>query len=58
MELNLSENMKQMISAFLLLILPLIAIALGMVFNILNAWYFILVITWFGLGVIFFGALN
>jgi len=58
MEMNLTKDMKQIISVFLMIILPLIVIGLGVYFNILNAWYFILAIVWFAMGVIFFCALN
>ena len=58
MEINLSEQVRQIVQALLLIILPLIAIVLGMVFKIENAWYFLLCITWFGSGIIFFSALN
>jgi len=57
MELNLSQTVRKIISAFLLLILPLVTIVLGLVFNVENAWLYILAITWFGVGVIFFGAI-
>ena len=56
MEINLSSTVKQLISAFLLFILPLIAILLGAIFGILIAWYYILIICWFGVGLIFFSA--
>jgi hypothetical protein len=58
MELNLSTTIRQLISSFLLLILPLLAILLGVVFNVLNAWFFILCVTWFGMGIIFYGAIS
>ena len=54
MELNLSSSMKQVISAFLLFILPLITLLLGVIVEIFIAWYYILAICWFGLGLIFF----
>jgi hypothetical protein len=53
MELNLSETMKQIITVFLLILLPLIVLGIGLYFNYLNVWFYILVVTWFGLGVIF-----
>ena len=56
--LNLTQEMKQILSAFLLIILPWIIIGLGMVFGILHAWYYLLLILWFGMGFIFYGALN
>jgi hypothetical protein len=58
MELNLPKKVKQFISAFLLLVLPLVGILLGVILNFLNAWYYILCITWFGMGIIFYGAIN
>lgn len=60
MELNLTQTMKQIISAFLLIILPLIVIGLGIIFGIEkdSALYYLLAIIWFGMGVIFFSAIN
>lgn len=58
MEIEVSESIKKVISIFLLLILPLLIILLGVMLNIYNAWFYILAITWFGSGVIFFGALD
>ena len=58
MEINISKNVKQIIIAFLLLILPLLTIGLGIIFEILVAWFYIIVITWFGMGIIFFSATN
>jgi hypothetical protein len=58
MEINISKNVKQIITAFLLLILPLLTIGLGIVFEIFVAWFYIIIITWFGLGIIFFSATN
>jgi hypothetical protein len=58
MEINLSSTIKQFISAFLLFILPLIGILLGVIFEIFNAWYYILIICWFGMGLIFFTAIQ
>ena len=58
MELNLTKEMKQILSAFLMIILPLIVIGLGIFFEIVNAWYFILSVVWFAMGIIFFSAVN
>ena len=58
MEINLTDQVKGLLQAFLLLILPLIVLVLGIIFTIENVWYFLLAITWFGSGVIFFSALN
>jgi hypothetical protein len=58
MELNLSENVRTLLLAFLILVLPLIVIILGLVYNIDNVWFYLLCITWFGCGVVFYGTLN
>jgi hypothetical protein len=58
MELNLTETTRQIISAFLLIILPLVVIGLGIVFGIDYLWYYLLAILWFGMGFIFFGAIE
>ena len=65
MDITLSQTVKDLLSAFLLLILPLIIIVLGLIVDIESviggpwvAWYYILSITWFGSGIIFFGALH
>jgi len=52
MELNLSERIKQIIAVFLLLLVPLLFILLGIVVDLRNAWFFISMVTWFGVGVI------
>ena len=58
MELNFTQDIKQIISAFLLIILPWVVIGLGMAFGVEYAWYYLLSILWFGTGFIFFSALN
>jgi hypothetical protein len=58
MEINLSETWRGIISLFLLIILPLLVILLGVIFNLLIAWYYIFAVTWFGMGIIFYSALK
>jgi uncharacterized membrane protein YccC len=58
MELNLTETTREILSAFLLIILPLVVIGLGIVFGIQHLWYYLLTILWFGIGFIFFGAIE
>ena len=58
MKLELSDTIKQIITALILMILPLILILIGAILPIENAWYFIGTITWFGVGLILFNALN
>ncbi|MEM0466877.1 MAG: hypothetical protein QXX20_04695 [Candidatus Thermoplasmatota archaeon] len=57
MVLNASENIRQLVAAFLLLLLPWIVILLLMILNIENIWAYLLSISWFGSGVIFFQSL-
>jgi len=54
----MSENLKQILTALLLLILPLLTILIGITINLLNVWYYVLAVTWFGMGIIFFSALR
>jgi len=58
MEINLSENIKNILIGFILLILPLLVLVLGLIINLLNAWFYVGVITWFTLGVIYFNAIE
>ena len=58
MEINLNDQVRNVIQVLVLLILPLICLLLGIVFTIENVWYYVLSITWFGAGLIFYNALN
>jgi hypothetical protein len=58
MEINLTDQTKMILQIFLLIILPWIAIILGMILSIENIWYYLLSITWFGSGVVFMGVFN
>jgi hypothetical protein len=58
MEINLSENIRNILMLFILIILPIILIALGILTGFISAVYYILVIFWFGMGLTFYGALN
>ena len=58
MDTNILEDKSKLIQATLLMILPFLLILLGLGINIQNVWYFVLAITWFGSGIIFFGLLN
>ena len=58
MELNLSERVKQLYAALILMIIPLLLILIGTIINLLNAWFYIISITWFGIGLILFMALK
>lgn len=53
MDLKLSEGIKDILVPFLLIVLPLLLIGVGLIVEFWNAWYFILAIFWFGMGVIF-----
>lgn len=58
MEINLSEDIRNILMLFILIILPILLIALGILTGFINAVYYILVIFWFGMGLTFYGALN
>jgi hypothetical protein len=58
MDIHLTGTLRQTILAFLLILLPLILIGIGVIAGIENALYYILSILWFGLGIIFFGAVS
>jgi hypothetical protein len=58
MELNLSEKVNQILSFILLIALPLLVLLIGITLDILNAWYYILAVTWFATGVIIYSALR
>ena len=65
MEINMTESIRGIILAFFLLILPFLLILIGVIVDIetilgqgWTALYYILAITWFGSGIIFFGALK
>jgi len=58
MEINLNENIRDIITFILLILLPLLVILAGVIFGIQIAWYFILAVTWFGMGIIFYSALK
>ena len=58
MELDISEKLGKIISAILLVILPLLILLVGLVVNILNVWFYLAVFTWFGMGFIIYLAIN
>jgi len=58
MDLNISKTVKSILSVFLLIILPLITILIGLITEIYIAWFYILCVTWFGMGLIFFNAIE
>jgi len=57
MELNLTQEKRKTLLAFLMILLPLIVIGLGAISGMTNAGYYILSILWFSMGIIFFGAM-
>jgi len=58
MEITISQTLKQIIMVLLLIILPLVTIGIGIILDILVAWFYILAITWFGMGIIYVSAIN
>jgi uncharacterized membrane protein YfhO len=58
MELNISENMKNLLLIFFMILLPLIVLGLGALIGVRNPGYYILSIFWFGMGIVFFNAID
>jgi hypothetical protein len=58
MELNLSERVGSLLQALFLLIFPWVVLLIGLAVSLDNVWYYLLCITWFGCGLVFFGTLN
>jgi hypothetical protein len=58
MEFHLSEKVGSLLQVLILLILPWVAILAGLAASIENVWYYLLSITWFGCGLVFYGTLN
>ncbi len=58
MELNISKTIRSIISVFLLIVLPLLIILIGLFTQIYSAWFYILCVTWFGIGMIFYIAID
>ena len=57
MDMELSENMGHILAAVILLILPLLLLLIATIVGFTNAVLYILAIFWFGMGVVFYGAL-
>ncbi len=53
-----NERLRGFLIALLLTILPWVLIIMGLILPIENAWYYILNITWFATGLIFYYALR
>ncbi|MBN1859960.1 MAG: hypothetical protein JW840_00710 [Candidatus Thermoplasmatota archaeon] len=58
MELTLSEKVGSLLQAVFLLILPMIILLIGLVFSFNNVWLYLLCLTWFGCGLVFFESLH
>jgi len=58
MEITLSQNIRELLSVFLLIILPLILLAIGVAIGPFNVIYYLLTIFWFGMGLIFYAAIH
>jgi len=58
MDLNINQEVKHILSALLLVLLPFIVIGLGAIFGVKNAGYYIITMIWLGFGIIFFSAIN
>lgn len=58
MEINLSEDIRNILMLFIMIILPLILIIVGALSGLIHVGFYILIIFWFGMGMIFYGLLN
>jgi hypothetical protein len=58
MEINLSEDVKNIILFSIMILLPIILIGIGVLTNFISVGYYILSIFWFGMGLIFYNVLN
>jgi hypothetical protein len=58
MELNLSEDIRNILMFFILILIPIILIGIGVLTGFVNVGYYILSIFWFGMGLILYNALN
>jgi hypothetical protein len=58
MELTLQDETKKLLSIFLLILLPLLLILIGAAMGFMSVLYYILTIFWFGIGLIFFEAIQ
>jgi len=57
MDLELSENFGHLLAVLVLLILPLLLLLIATIIGFTNGVFYIFTIFWFGMGVIFYGAL-
>jgi hypothetical protein len=58
MALNIPENIMKILTVFLLLIIPLALILIGAAVGLLNVLFYLFTIFWFGMGVIFYSAIE
>ncbi len=58
MDISLNEDTMGAITIFLFMLLPLLLIFIGAVSGFMNALFYILTISWFGMGMIFYKAIN
>jgi len=58
MEINISEDLKNVLLFFIMILLPIILIGIGILTNFISVGYYILSIFWFGMGLIFYNVLN
>ena len=54
MELTQNKDIMQLITFFILILLPLLLILAGVLTGLMNGVYYLLSIFWFGMGIIFY----
>jgi len=58
MIVNLSKDLRRIIMALFFLIIPLVLILAGVIASLTNGLYYILSIFWFGMGIVFYAAIQ
>jgi hypothetical protein len=57
MDMKVFERFSDVLAVFILLLLPLLLLLIAAIVNYSNALFYVLCIFWFGMGVIFYGAI-
>jgi hypothetical protein len=58
MEINLSEDLKNILLFFIMILLPILLIGIGVLTNFISVGYYVLSIFWFGMGLIFYNFIS
>lgn len=58
MDLDRSEKISTLLQVLFLLVLPWVALVLGLFLSLTSVWFLLLCITWFGCGVVFYATVH